>query len=119
MAVQDEDLLRDDPLARLVLELGSVVPGTQYDCWYPLQRSPFARHTRKLGSIRLRFSISYDSHRERIALYPSHLAPRHVVDFVRGKYRRAAAFGIRTRRPTFVEKKKKMKKARLRVFICD
>ena len=54
VALADEDRTRDDPIGRIVIDLGQLNQRTQYDSWYPLQYGHLKRHAGKLGVVRLR-----------------------------------------------------------------
>ena len=70
IALKDEDLVdADDDIGRVVIELSALTSGVVYDCWFELLRKTY-RHTRgRRGRLRLRYSVTFHSSRERLLRY--------------------------------------------------
>ena len=59
---EDEGLLPDDALGRVVIDLSQIRGRTVYDCWFDLQYG-IARTKGKRGAVRLRYSVEWFSDR--------------------------------------------------------
>ena len=97
VAVNDEDegLLPDDPLGRVILDLSQINGRTVYDAWYDLQYGFHERAKGKRGAIRLRFSVEWEE-RARLLAYPQP-PPTFVVPFRSRKALRDATFAVKGR----------------------
>ena len=56
----------DDTLGRVTIPLSGLRANTVYDCWHPLQVESFRHHAKKYGSVRLRYSVRWDSEAARV-----------------------------------------------------
>ena len=65
-------------MGRIVIELGSLAPGTEYDAWFSLQ-SPSSWIPGSCGHVRLRFSVNYFSERKRLLRYVTPSSPPEFV----------------------------------------
>ena len=55
-AAKAGNVLKDDPIGRLVIEPRRLVPGTSYDSWFELRRSSVLDDAGQFGAVRLRLS---------------------------------------------------------------
>ena len=103
VAFADEDRNKDDPIGRVVIDLGQLNQRTVYDSWYPLQFGHLKRHARKLGVARLRLSLVWRSDRVRLMSFLMPM-PCFVVPFktksVRGPRRPPLLVAMRSYRLT-------------------
>ena len=53
-AAKAGNVLKDDPIGRLVIEPRRLVPGTSYDSWFELRRSSVLDDAGQFGAVRLR-----------------------------------------------------------------
>jgi len=93
-------LATSDDLGRVIIELAALTPGTEYDAWYPLQKNSISNRARKLGNVRLRFSLRVQSPRARILRYvtpPS--PPEFIVPFTKKAHLRHTRFAYKGHEP--------------------
>ena len=81
----------DDPIGRIAIQLGRLTASTQYDCWFQLGYGAIEKPNGKLGSVRLRFSVTFKSERRRILSYLKD-PPLPVIPLNKKRYRKIAAF---------------------------
>lgn len=94
VAIVDEDFVsQDDGLGRIVLELGALKAGTEYDCWFPLQYGTLKRHVAERGAVRLRLSLTFENSRARLLSYLKPL-PTFAVPFADERSRSNSAFAL-------------------------
>ena len=55
-AAKAGNMMKDDPIGRLVIEPRRLVPGTSYDSWFELRRSTVLDDAGQFGAVRLRLS---------------------------------------------------------------
>ena len=103
VAIKDDDYPDpDDDLGRVILELGNLVPGTEYDAWYPLQINTLkdVRPGRN-GHVRLRVSLTCPSERARLLRYVNPaMPPEMVVPFIKHTHLRDSQFAYRGKAPS-------------------
>ena len=85
----------DDPIGRVAIQLGRLVSGTVYDCWFELGHSAIEKPNGKLGSVRLRFSVTFKSERQRMLGYLRGNRDVPIIPFNKSSYRRIATFAKR------------------------
>jgi len=56
----------DDSLGRVTIPLSGLRSNTIYDCWHPLQLESYRHHAKKYGSVRLRYSVRWNSEAARV-----------------------------------------------------
>ena len=100
ISLMDYDLVGDDEvIGRCVVELGSLYARTQYDCWLPLAKKGL-RHPGRRGAVRLRYSVVFDSDRQRLLSYVRPLQnPTYHVPLLKQEYSSATAFARLGARP--------------------
>ena len=100
VAVMDDDTIKDDPIGRVMIELGTLRANTVYDCVFALQYGPFTKHSGKRGLVRLRYSITFKSGRSRILHYLSWPPPAFLVPIPEDRCRKVVSFAYRGRYPS-------------------
>ena len=100
VAVMDGDPIKDDPIGRVMIELGTLRANTVYDCVFALQYGPFTKHSGKRGLVRLRYSITFKSGRSRILHYLSWPPPAFLVPIPEDRCRKVVSFAYRGRYPS-------------------
>jgi len=85
----------DDPIGRVAIQLGRLVSGCEYDCWYELGLGAIERPDGKLGRLRVRVSVTFKSERVRVLAYVDSPPPTFIVPFHKKKYRASANFAKR------------------------
>ena len=81
----------DDPIGRVAIQLGRLTASTQYDCWFELGHGAIEKPNGKLGSVRLRFSVTFKSERARMVRYLKQPAIP-IIPFNKKIYRKHALF---------------------------
>ena len=89
-----QTLNADDPIGRVAIQIGRLVSSTVYDCWFDLGYSAITKPDGKLGSIRLRYSVTFKSERTRMLSYlRGNSVP--IIPFYKEAYRANAMFAKR------------------------
>ena len=98
VAVNDEDegLLPDDALGRVIIDLSQICARTVFDCWYDLEYSMIGRAKGRRGTIRLRYSVEWHDERLRLLEYPRP-PPSYAVPFRSKKAMGDAKFAVQGR----------------------
>ena len=101
VSLMDEDYPDpDDPLGRVVLEMGTLISGTEYDAWFPVQMSRLVAPKGHKGWLRLRYSVRYTSERARLLRYVTPPTPKpFIVPFAAHHYLRDATFAYTGKDP--------------------
>jgi len=97
IAVMDDDRGTDDPVGRVVVDLGQLCQRTVYDGWWPLQYGIRKRHAHKRGLLRLRLSVAWRSDRIRLLSFFKP-PPTFVVPFIKSTWMKESQFALRGRR---------------------
>ena len=94
----------DDTLGRVTIPLSGLRSNTVYDCWHPLQIESFRHHAKKYGSVRLRYSVRWNSEAARVKAVlsppPSHqivikkLPTIELVDFTQNGDKPESEFSL-------------------------
>ena len=90
-------------IGRVVLELSTLTPGTEYDCWLPLHtKSTEAPDGRRRGFVRLRYSLRVKSERSRLLRYvmPPTIQPEFAVPFSKRTHLKHSRFAYSGIEPT-------------------
>ena len=85
-----------DDLGRVVIQLATLTPGTEYDAWYPLQTHSISDAAGKRGHLRLRLSLRFASPRKALLRYvtpPS--PPEFIVPFTKKAHLRHTRFAYK------------------------
>ena len=85
----------DDPIGRVAIQLCRLLPGHEYDCWYPLALGDLDKPDGKLGYVRLRYSVTFKSERKRILQYANGSPPTFFLPLYKPSYRTQAQFAKR------------------------
>lgn len=87
-------LSTDDPIGRVGIQLGRLHSSTTYDGWHELGYGAIEQPNGRLGSVRLRLSVTFHSERRRLLGYikPS---KTFIIPCVKSHYRKHAIFAKR------------------------
>ena len=106
ICLKDYDIDQDDDIGRVVIELSALESNVVYDCWYTLASKTYKRSRGKRGYIRIRYSVTFRSEKERMMRY---LMPRgvglfgaippYMIPMTRKLYARNARFAYFGKRP--------------------
>ena len=84
----------DDPIGRVAIQLSRLLSGHEYDCWHALSLSPLEKPDASLGCVRLRYSVTFKSERQRILKYATS-PPSFFVPLYKASYRTSSQFAKR------------------------
>jgi len=85
------NFISDDAIGRVAVQLGRLVSGCEYDCWFQLGLGAISAPDGSLGHVRLRFSLTFKSERMRMLAY-IHTPPVHALPFHKAAKRKLARF---------------------------